>query len=272
MTAQNPARATDGLRVPSHGQGLLMPAFGPGNNANPGGRPKSLKDVQKLARNKSMDALHALIGVYTRPDGKIDRSADGRMVVAAAQTVLTWAYGKPPDYDPNREQPETKIDLSSLNVHQRRVLLETLARVTTVVDAPAVDDGPQFDPTRFAEEPMVIDGEPVPNEPIPGKPKPDAVGSLREATKPKAAKPLRKKSKPKKRRARVRAVQSQSVDPTSSLQPPAEASAPQERGEPEKRKRGRPRTRPLPDPDAPRRPPGRPRKVVADTTALDSKM
>jgi len=140
-----------------------MPAFQPGTIGNPGGRPKSLKDVRSLARKQSMNALHALIGVYTRPDGKIDRSADGKMVVAAAQTVLTWAYGKPPDYDPAREEPETKIDLTGLTIGQRKVLLETLSRVTTVPGS-ATDDGPDFEPERFAPEPMTLEAEPI--EPV----------------------------------------------------------------------------------------------------------
>ena len=35
-----------------------------------------------------MDALTALIGVYTRPNGKLDRSVDRRVVAVAAQAVL----------------------------------------------------------------------------------------------------------------------------------------------------------------------------------------
>lgn len=139
-----------------------MPPIQPGEVRNPtGSRPRTLKDVQRLARKQSMDALTALIGVYKRPDGKLDRTADGRVVVAATSTVLKWAYGEPPTYDPTLERPETKIDLAGMSLDERRKLLAVMDRITTVVTDQTTDeeDGPDFDASRFATEPMTIEAQ-----------------------------------------------------------------------------------------------------------------
>jgi hypothetical protein len=166
----------------------------PGVAFNPGGRPKTLRDVRKLARKMSMDALHALIGVYTLPNGKLDRQADGKVVVAAAQTVLTWAYGKPPDADWDGEQRRESLDLSGLSLAQRKSLLSTLAEITTVDGADELeDDGPEFDPTRFSSEPVTIEPDPVDVE-FPGP-----VLFPRKARTVTGQKKARRRKKPRKR-------------------------------------------------------------------------
>jgi hypothetical protein len=112
-----------------------------------------------LARKKSVDALHALVACYTTPDGKIARNVDGRIVVHAASKVLEWAFGTPPQYDPAQDKPEATVDLSGLSLAERRRLLETMERVSVIADPNAVvDDGPDFDPARFAPEPVEIEG------------------------------------------------------------------------------------------------------------------
>ena len=212
--------APPGLRVPSHGQGFLLPPIQPGEARNPSGRPKTLQDVRKLARKQSMDALTALIGVYKRPDGKLDRTTDGKTVVAAASAVLKWAYGEPPPYDPNLEKPETRIDLEGMSLQDRKRLLDAMNRVSTVIaDSGNVDDGPDFDVTRFASEPMTIDAEPMPSM---------LAEMPRTTQRPK--KPKRKAKKP-----------------PAVVAPPVV---------PEKRKRGRPRKVVL----VPKRGRGRPKK------------
>lgn len=160
-------RSDEATRIPSHGKGRLMPPVQPGEvRAAFPGRPAVLRDVQQLARKKSLDALHALIACYTAPDGKIARNVDGRIVVHAASTVLKWAFGEPPPYDPNQDKPDTRIDLGGLSLAERRRLLDTLDRVSVVEDASApVDDGPEFDASRFAPEPVEIEGAVVVDAP-----------------------------------------------------------------------------------------------------------
>lgn len=176
-------RSAEAIRIPSHGHGRLMPLAKLGQPAiNPAGRPRTLRDVQRLARKKSMDALTYLIGVYTRPDGLLDRGADPRVGSVAAAMVMKWAYGEPPPYDPTMERPETRIDLDGMSLAERKRLLEVMDRITTVVsDADAdQDDGPDFDASRFAVEPLVIEAQPLamdapvkkPRKPRGKKPKP----------------------------------------------------------------------------------------------------
>jgi hypothetical protein len=64
------------------------------------GRPAGLRELQKFARKKSFTALKALIGLVEDVDASGVPNQDGRIVVVAAQTILTWGYGTPPDYDP----------------------------------------------------------------------------------------------------------------------------------------------------------------------------
>ena len=192
MSNNAPARSAarvEATRIPSHGHGRLAPPFGPDNpgNPNPGARPAVLKDVQKLARKKSVDALHALVACYTTPDGKIARNVDGRIVVHAASKVLEWAFGTPPQYDPAQDKPETTIDLSGLSLAERRRLLETMERVSVIADPNAiVDDGPDFDPARFAPEPVEIEGAVVVDEPpaIMARPIPKAKAAPKAKGKP----------------------------------------------------------------------------------------
>lgn len=131
--AQGTARA---LRTPSHGHGLLAPRWQPGQSGNPGGQPKQLKEVRELAKIESVDALRALVACYKRPDGTLDTSADGRVVAVAAQGVLTWAFGRPPDYDPNEDKPPVGIDLSSLTLEQKKAFLALVRQTVTVEAAP----------------------------------------------------------------------------------------------------------------------------------------
>jgi len=125
MSSGNSVRAR--TIVPSHGGGQIAP-WAPGQSGNPSGRPAGLREVQRLAREKSMTALKALIGLVEDVDDKGLPNQDGRIVVVAAQTILTWGYGKPPDYDPREDEPATSIDLSVLSVAEQRQLLEWIER------------------------------------------------------------------------------------------------------------------------------------------------
>ena len=211
-----------GVRVPPHGRGRLAPKFEVGNPGNPGGRPAVLRDVQKLARKKSLDALHALIACYTTPDGKIARNVDGRIVVHAASTVLKWAFGEPPPYDPNADKPETKIDLSALSLAERRRLLETMDRVSVVADADAtVDDGPDFDPARFGPAPVEIEHEAALDAVVvvdtpPTIAPPKRVGRPRKA----AAPPKAPGRKPKNWREKAGKAATKALKEEAEIEPP----------------------------------------------------
>ena len=154
------ARSAEATRIPAHGRGRLM-TFQPGQSGNPGGKPASLRDVQQLCRKKSVSAVHALIACIETPDGKIVRNADPRAVALVSSTLLKWGYGEPPPYDPTQEKPELRIDLSGLTLDERRMLLAAMDRVTTVATEHSHDTGPEFDPSRFEQEPPTIEAEPV---------------------------------------------------------------------------------------------------------------
>jgi hypothetical protein len=124
-------------------------------------RAHTLNQIRKLARFESLDALIAIIGCYKRRDGKIDPTADSRVVHSAAKEVIKIAYGEMPAYDPTMERPETVIDLAGMSLAERKKLLEMMDRVTTVVAETDDDgeDGPVFSADRFGEVPLTIEGD-----------------------------------------------------------------------------------------------------------------
>ena len=80
--------------------------FKPGQSGNPGGRPRVLRDVQELAREKSPEAIETLSNIMH--DTKAPRAAR----VAAANPLLDRGYGKPTQ---PISQTLTKVDPSSLS-------------------------------------------------------------------------------------------------------------------------------------------------------------
>lgn len=64
--------------------------FEKGQSGNPGGRPKEVKEVQDLARAKSVDAIERLAKIMK------DDGAPHAAQVAAANSILDRALGKPP--------------------------------------------------------------------------------------------------------------------------------------------------------------------------------
>jgi len=125
MSGENTARAT---RTPSHGVGKLVAPFPPGVSGNPGGRPTRFREVREICRNKSAAAAQALIRIVEDVDANGRNVEDGRVVVVAAQTILTWAYGKPPDYDPREDKPPLNINLGVATTEEKRMLLDLLRR------------------------------------------------------------------------------------------------------------------------------------------------
>jgi hypothetical protein len=113
--------------VPKHGNGVLRP-IQPGEIRNPGGKGGLWQATQRFCREKSPQAaqkLYELLG-----------SDDERIVLMAADKLLYWGWGRPPNHDPNQDRSDTKFDLSSLSLIERRYLLSIIDRTAVVDIAP----------------------------------------------------------------------------------------------------------------------------------------
>ena len=141
-------------RIPGRNGGFLTP-WPKGISGHQGAPKRGLKEIRELARHKSVESVESLgyiiraFNAQFKPDDGIQaQDIDGRIVVVAAQTILTWAYGKPPDYDPKTEGPELPVDLSKLTHDDLKALQAIMARATgvTVVDAEPVAEAPSVQP------------------------------------------------------------------------------------------------------------------------------
>lgn len=75
---------------PASEQGVIRTQggrFAPGTSGNKGGRPKSAKDIQDLARKHSVQALETLVAIMET--GKV-----GEQLIAA-KLILERAWGRP---------------------------------------------------------------------------------------------------------------------------------------------------------------------------------
>jgi len=63
--------------------------FAPGVSANPGGRPKQLKEVVELARTHTKSSIEALVEI------RDDRTAQAMARVKAAELLLGRGWGQP---------------------------------------------------------------------------------------------------------------------------------------------------------------------------------
>jgi hypothetical protein len=144
MAIASNGRATTAV-FPPHGGKLVQ--WQPGQSGNPAGRSSGLKPVRDLCRQQSMDAVKALIRIVQDVDEDGRNREDGRILVVAAQTILTWAWGKPPDYNPNEERTPVSIDTSNLTADERRLLLGILRKgILKPADPPLAEAGtPEID-------------------------------------------------------------------------------------------------------------------------------
>ncbi len=100
----------------------MLTPWKPGQAGNPSGkRGEEFEEVRRLAKTASVDAITKLIN-------KMD-SDDDRVGTIAIQGVLTWAFGKPPDYDPNEDKKSgLRFDIQALTPEERAVLLAIIRR------------------------------------------------------------------------------------------------------------------------------------------------
>jgi hypothetical protein len=148
MTGQNTERATV---IPPHGSGRLMPQWPKGATPNPGGRPAGMKYLRDSCRKLCADGVVALSRIVTETvideQGREHNAHDGKVVVAAVQILFTWAYGKPPEYDPREDRPPLAIDTSILSPAERALLLSLMRRglVKEAEVEPAREEAPRID-------------------------------------------------------------------------------------------------------------------------------
>jgi hypothetical protein len=144
VSGANTARAT--VR-PSHGVGAILPPWRPGQSGNPSGRPRSLREVRDICREACPDGARVLAEIIRDRDenGRL-RETDGRVLAVVVQTLFTWGYGKPPDYDPREDKPPVTIDTSMLTKEERAMMLAILRKGIL-----KCAEGPEQEPAREIE-------------------------------------------------------------------------------------------------------------------------
>jgi hypothetical protein len=128
--------ASTGVHIPSHGHGYLKPVQ-PGEVRNPSGKGGLWREAQRITREKSPDAARRLV--------ELMYSDDDRVALMAAEKVMVWSWGKPPDYDPREDRPPMTINTSILTHAERTMLLSILRRGLLVPSESVPDEAPHID-------------------------------------------------------------------------------------------------------------------------------
>jgi hypothetical protein len=110
--------------ITGRGRGPGRP-FPPGVSGNPGGRPKSVKEVQELASTYTVEAVQALVTTMRRCQGIVTEdgisvAADWKEVRQAAVALLNRACGMP-------SQPITGVPGAPLTLTAGEGLVAVLA-------------------------------------------------------------------------------------------------------------------------------------------------
>src|SRR5712664_3979458 len=100
----------------------LVP-FPKGKSGNPGGRTKQFVQCQRLCREASLDAARRLI--------ELIQSEDERVALMAADKVFERAWGRPRDYDPDKEAPKKAppFDPSLYTTEELRRMQEVMTMI-----------------------------------------------------------------------------------------------------------------------------------------------
>lgn len=108
----------------------------PGTTPNPGGQPKTRKELRMLARGGLPKAFERALQILN------DDKAEWRAWLEAGKFLAAYGYGAPPklEKDDDAERPER----TSLTVEERRAI----ARMKLSTEAPADAVRPQSEPTE----------------------------------------------------------------------------------------------------------------------------
>lgn len=120
------------MRKPPNPNG--NPNWKKGVSANPGGRPKTEKEVRELAQEMSVEAVHTLGNVMRNEE------ADLRVRVAAANAILDRAIGRPAQAVHHSGSIETGSAslpemLAALEPHQRAMLAQFDPTIAALIGA-----------------------------------------------------------------------------------------------------------------------------------------
>lgn len=113
--------------------------FGEGQKGNPGGRPKAVVEVVRLAQQYTPQAIHGLAAIAMRDKGRNREPAVAR--VMAWKELLDRGWGKPIQPTLHAFDPRSvaaPVDVEALTYEQRDVLEEILL-LTGVVAEPVVE-------------------------------------------------------------------------------------------------------------------------------------
>jgi hypothetical protein len=106
----------------------------PGQSGNPQGKSGRFQEAQRICREASPEAARKLVELIS--------DDDPRIAGWASDKVVERAWGKPKDYDPREEQPETlPIDPSQFTHEQREMIKRALQLLLTAEAPPVESDG-----------------------------------------------------------------------------------------------------------------------------------